>query len=82
SSGACGGYNSDSEFVIALNSPQFGSGGNCYKMITIHANGKSTQAQIVDECVGCGYGGIDMSPSLFQFFGPLSLGVLDITWSF
>ncbi|KAH8120367.1 hypothetical protein DFH11DRAFT_1685688 [Phellopilus nigrolimitatus] len=83
--GACGGTNSDSDFVSAhvLNAPiQYGGGQDCYKMITISYQGKSTQAQIVDECPGCPYGGLDMSPGLFAFFSSPDAGVIYGDWNF
>ena len=34
------------------------------------------------KCPGCPYGGLDMSTGLFQFFAPLSVGVLYGSWVF
>lgn len=51
-------------------------------MITITAKGKSTQAQIVDECPGCPYGGLDFSPGLFQYFASEDEGVITGSWVF
>ncbi|KAL8277542.1 hypothetical protein RQP46_010097 [Phenoliferia psychrophenolica] len=48
----------------------------CFKEITISYGGKSAQAQIVDACEACGYGGIDLSPSLFSFFASQSVGII------
>ncbi|KAK4705303.1 chorismate synthase, partial [Phenoliferia sp. Uapishka_3] len=82
--GACGITNSDSDFIVALNSAQYGDSGAissyCFKEITISYGGKSTTAQITDECPGCPYGGLDMSPSLFQYFASESVGVIYVTW--
>ncbi|KAJ7110188.1 RlpA-like double-psi beta-barrel-protein domain-containing protein-containing protein [Mycena epipterygia] len=75
-SGACGGTNSDSDFVVALNVPQWNNGANCYKEITITYNGKTTNAQIVDECEHCPYEGLDFSPSLFSFFESTDVGII------
>ncbi|KAG2349575.1 hypothetical protein BDR05DRAFT_994593 [Suillus weaverae] len=80
--GACGTTNQPGDFIVALNSAQYGSGGNCYQMITITVNGLTAQAQIVDECPGCPYAGLDLSEGLFQYFAPLGSGVLYGTWSF
>ncbi|EIN03661.1 hypothetical protein PUNSTDRAFT_109272 [Punctularia strigosozonata HHB-11173 SS5] len=80
--GACGKTNTDADFIVALNSQQYGSGGNCFDMITITANGKTTQAQITDECPGCPYGGLDLSPGLFSFFADQSAGVIYGSWNF
>ncbi|TFY73985.1 hypothetical protein EWM64_g10027, partial [Hericium alpestre] len=83
--GACGKSNVPSDFIVALNTPQFGSGypgPHCFEMITITYNGKSTQAQIMDECPGCPFGGLDLSRGLFDFFASEDLGVLSATWEF
>ncbi|KAH9967836.1 hypothetical protein BC827DRAFT_1122648, partial [Russula dissimulans] len=64
---------------------QFGSGypgPNCFKEITISVDGKTTSAQIVDECPGCPYGGLDLTEGLFEFFASLGVGVLSGTWEF
>ncbi|KIJ25692.1 hypothetical protein M422DRAFT_144808, partial [Sphaerobolus stellatus SS14] len=80
--GACGITNVPTDFVIALDSDQFGTGQDCFKTITITSQGKTTNAQIVDKCPGCPFGGIDMSTSLFQFFADLGVGVLEVDWDF
>ncbi|KAI0062182.1 hypothetical protein BV25DRAFT_1787957, partial [Artomyces pyxidatus] len=71
--------------VVALNSAQFGGGypgPNCFKMITLTVGSKSTQAQIVDECPGCPFGGLDLTEGLFTFFADESVGVLTGSWTF
>lgn len=83
--GACGEVNVDSDFIVALNSPQFGSGypgPNCFKQVQINANGKSATATIMDQCPGCAYGDLDMSPSLFSHFADHSVGVFQMDWDF
>ncbi|TFK41690.1 hypothetical protein BDQ12DRAFT_678348 [Crucibulum laeve] len=71
--GACGIQNSDDSYTVAINSPQYGGGSpgpNCFKSITISYNGKTAIATIMDECLGCPYGGLDLTPGLFRFFEP------------
>ncbi|KAF9065300.1 RlpA-like double-psi beta-barrel-protein domain-containing protein-containing protein [Rhodocollybia butyracea] len=80
--GACGITNSPSDFIVALNSAQYGNGEFCFQMITITVGSQTTQAQITDECPGCPFGGLDFSEGLFQFFSPLSVGVLTGSWDF
>ncbi|KAF9241353.1 hypothetical protein BU15DRAFT_73480 [Melanogaster broomeanus] len=46
--------------IVALNSAEYSGGAHCFEMITITINGKSTQAQITDECPGCATGGLDL----------------------
>lgn len=80
--GACGKTNSNSDFIVALNAIQFGSGGYCFQTVTITANGKTTTAQVTDECMGCPYGGLDFSRGLFNYFAPESVGILTGSWYF
>ena len=40
----------DSQRVVALSTGWYNGGSRCGKMITISANGRSTQAMVVDEC--------------------------------
>jgi hypothetical protein len=83
--GACGKVNKPSDFIVALNSAQYGGGypgPHCFQQITIHCRGKTTSATIMDECPGCPFGGLDFSKGLFEFCGPLSLGVITGSWEF
>jgi len=80
--GACGKTNVASDYIVALNSAQYGSGGYCFQMITITYGGKSCQAQITDECPGCPYGGLDLSPGLFDYFASESAGIIYGSWEF
>ncbi|KAJ8596908.1 hypothetical protein M405DRAFT_34414 [Rhizopogon salebrosus TDB-379] len=80
--GACGTFNSPSDFIVALNSCDYDGGAHCFQTITITVNGKSTQAQITDECPGCPCGGLDLSEALFGFFAPVSEGELSGTWTY
>ncbi|KAI9448483.1 hypothetical protein H4582DRAFT_1766883, partial [Lactarius indigo] len=89
--GACGQYNKPSDFIVALNSAQFGGGQYCGKTITITYEGKSTQAVIMDEatipssalgCPGCPYAGLDFSEGLFTFFVSTSVGTIYGEWVF
>jgi len=83
--GACGKHNVASDFIVALNTPQYGGGypgPNCFKTITMTYNGKTTQATVMDQCPGCPYGGLDLSRGLFNFFASESVGILYGTWYF
>ncbi|KAI0797820.1 RlpA-like double-psi beta-barrel-protein domain-containing protein-containing protein [Abortiporus biennis] len=83
--GACGQVNVASDFIVALNSDQYGGGypgPHCFEKIIITYNGKSTTATIMDECPGCPYGGLDLSRGLFGFFASLDEGVLQASWVF
>ncbi|KAG2145382.1 plant expansin [Suillus bovinus] len=83
--GACGQYSSPGDFIVALNVAQFGGGypgPECFKSITISYGGKTTQATIMDECMGCPLGGLDFSEGLFEFFSSLDEGVIYGSWWF
>jgi expansin (peptidoglycan-binding protein) len=55
----------------------------CGKSITISWQGKTATATIMDTCPGCANGGLDLTPSLFQQFAPLSEGRLTgMTWTY
>jgi len=75
---ACGDWPKPSDFVVAMNSPSFQ--GSCHKPITITYGNKQTTAKIVDECPTCWPHGIDMSDGLFEFFAPLSVGLIYVDW--
>ncbi|KAJ7100135.1 RlpA-like double-psi beta-barrel-protein domain-containing protein-containing protein [Mycena belliarum] len=84
--GACGWTNSDSEFVVALTAQQWDNGAHCGKEISISWKGKTTNAKIVDECMGCPMGGLDFSQGLFSFFvgqgNNNNVGIIYGDWSF
>ncbi|KAF7338437.1 hypothetical protein MVEN_02069500 [Mycena venus] len=83
--GACGGWNTDSDFIVALNQQTFGysyPSPYCWKKISMTYNGKTTTAQITDSCPGCPDGGLDLSPGLFSFFASQDEGVIYGSWEF
>ncbi|KAJ9116405.1 hypothetical protein QFC22_004847 [Naganishia vaughanmartiniae] len=83
--GACGEVNTDSDYIVALNSAQYGEGypgPECFKQIQISANGKTATATIMDQCPSCSYGELDLSPSLFNHFASPDDGVFQMTWDY
>ncbi|RYP86390.1 hypothetical protein DL770_004895 [Monosporascus sp. CRB-9-2] len=86
--GACGRVNSASDPVVALSPAQYGSFPNpnnspvCGRWITIHGNGRTTAAQVVDMCPSCASGSIDVSPVIFDDIAPLDVGRIQVTWDF
>ncbi|KAH8104441.1 hypothetical protein DFH11DRAFT_1760872 [Phellopilus nigrolimitatus] len=50
--------------------------------ITIHYNGKTHSATIMDECPGFPHGALDMSQAPFNYFASEDLGVIYGSWSF
>ncbi|KAG5634518.1 hypothetical protein H0H81_001681 [Sphagnurus paluster] len=79
--GACGKVNSPSDFIVALNHGQFESQNYCFQTITITCGGKTTQAQVVDECMECPWGALDFSQGLFEYFSGLDAGYLYGSWT-
>ncbi|MCO5565433.1 hypothetical protein L7F22_019106 [Adiantum nelumboides] len=85
--GNCGWSSSSNEYVVALNTAQYGStsqvSGACGQTITINYNGKSAQAKIVDSCPTCPYGALDLSTGLFSYLtnGNMGLGEIQMNWS-
>jgi hypothetical protein len=83
--GACGQTDGPGDDIIALTVQMYGNGypgPQCFKGVTIECNGKTHNAVIKDECMGCPYCGIDMSTGLFQKFAGLGAGVLSCNWWF
>ncbi|KAK2460569.1 hypothetical protein APHAL10511_007039 [Amanita phalloides] len=78
--GACGRSFTDQDFVVAINPMQYAGGVLCFQTITITANGKTTTAQIVDQCMGCPFAGLDLSRGLFEYFASSSMGKIYGTW--
>jgi len=85
--GACGGWNNAGDFIVAVNSAQFGGyavypPAICGKQITISYNGKQVGAVVADECPTCGYGELDLSRGLFAQFATENDGVFYAEWWF
>nr|ODN99655.1 hypothetical protein L204_02088 [Cryptococcus depauperatus CBS 7855] len=84
--GACGGWNVASDYIVALNSNQYGGGypgPQCGRSITISYNGVQVGGvKIADECPSCAYGGLDLSRGLFARFESENAGVFYMTWWF
>ncbi|KAH8777386.1 barwin-like endoglucanase [Diaporthe sp. PMI_573] len=78
--GACGETNTNTDAVAAVSSAVYNSGGGCDRVATIHYNGRSTTARVVDLCPSCATGSIDVSPAVFQALSPLSAGRIQVTW--
>jgi len=85
--GACGWWNTANDYIVAVNSPQFGGyavypPAICGKQITISYNGKQVGAVAADECPTCGYGELDLSRGLFNNFATENDGVFYAEWWF
>ncbi|KZP20981.1 hypothetical protein FIBSPDRAFT_861138 [Athelia psychrophila] len=93
--GACGVYNVDTDYIVAVSEALFDSytetsPGNpntnvlCNRPISISYGGVNVQATITDRCAGCaGWGDLDMTPSLFTRFAAESVGrIYSVDWVF
>jgi hypothetical protein len=49
---------------------------------TVTHGGKSIQVKIVDRCVGCAVGDIDLTPTAFAALADVGLGRTSVTWQF
>jgi hypothetical protein len=49
---------------------------------TVTHGDKSIQVKIVDRCVGCAVGDIDLTPAAFAALADMSLGRTSVTWQF
>ncbi|KAI0080575.1 hypothetical protein K474DRAFT_1581581, partial [Panus rudis PR-1116 ss-1] len=78
--GACGKTNSDGDFVRVLNWGDGYPGPQCFKSITISYKGKTHEATIMDECMGCPPNGLDFSRGLFNYFASEDEGVIYGDW--
>ncbi|KAI8377361.1 RlpA-like double-psi beta-barrel-protein domain-containing protein-containing protein, partial [Blakeslea trispora] len=84
--GACGPYEDNNSQIVALNAAQYGPLNKrsdwCGKRIKICHHERCTIATITDACPKCHYGGLDLTPAVWdQLYGDRSRGVLDIVWS-
>ncbi|RIA85292.1 expansin module family protein [Glomus cerebriforme] len=84
--GSCGWKNDESEFVGALNAPQYGKFSDpadspiCGKCIKITGPKGTVKVKLVDKCPECKRGDIDMSPAAFKKIANLDDGRVPITW--
>ncbi|CAF4943542.1 unnamed protein product, partial [Rotaria sp. Silwood1] len=87
---ACGIRHSDSEYIAALNAPQFDvhtSDGNpnlnslCNRRIQVKGPRGLIVVRVVDRCSSCSHGSLDLSPAAFKVVaGSLSVGVDQVSW--
>ncbi|KAJ3341147.1 hypothetical protein HDU93_005556 [Gonapodya sp. JEL0774] len=79
--GACGGQLWDSDYAVALNSPQYSQGGWCGQQICIQADGAAVTATVLDLCPECPWGALDLTPAAYQAVSGGSLGMIpSVRW--
>ncbi|KAJ1928388.1 hypothetical protein IWQ60_002110 [Tieghemiomyces parasiticus] len=85
--GACGWQNSDSDFVAALNAPQFGNPANpnanplCGQKALVTGPKGSVTVTIVDKCPPCKSGDLDLSVGAFDQIADQAAGRVPVSWT-
>ncbi|KAH8091721.1 RlpA-like double-psi beta-barrel-protein domain-containing protein-containing protein [Cristinia sonorae] len=90
--GACGGINTEKDFIVAVSTQIFngfpGAGANpnknpiCGKKLTATSRGKKVTVKIVDQCPGCSRDSIDLSPAAFNTLADPATGRLhNVRWT-
>ncbi|XP_006454368.1 hypothetical protein AGABI2DRAFT_133064 [Agaricus bisporus var. bisporus H97] len=64
--GACGGHQTENDYIIAISHLIFDGGSHCGDTVTITYKGKTVQATVRDKCMGCDANHIDLSPGLLR----------------
>jgi hypothetical protein len=84
--GNCGWQSQPSEYVVAMNAPQWSEnggtasgGGPCGRnvIITDKVTGKQATATVVDQCPTCAHGSLDMSEGLLASSTTATLALVD-----
>ncbi|PRP89268.1 hypothetical protein PROFUN_02142 [Planoprotostelium fungivorum] len=86
--GACGTYASGSDYIAALNAPQWGAdpngnpnnNPNCGRKAVVTGPLGSVTVTIQDKCPPCKSGDLDLSPAAFNQIGDPQQGRIHITW--
>ncbi|KAI9042578.1 RlpA-like double-psi beta-barrel domain-containing protein [Aspergillus affinis] len=79
---SCGWTNDGlTENVVAL-SHEVMQDSDCGRMITIEYNGKTTTAKVVDKCMGCNAGSVDLSRAAFDAVASAVDGRVQGKWKF
>ncbi|XP_055344311.1 uncharacterized protein LOC129592321 [Paramacrobiotus metropolitanus] len=88
--GACGWWNNNGELVAAVSHVEYGWQANpntapvCGKCANVRAdsNGNQVKVKIVDKCMGCNSGSIDLSPAAFGRLASLDAGRIKVSWDY
>jgi hypothetical protein len=79
--GACGWWNSDSDYIAAVSASLFDSQRPCGRNIRVSYGGRSVTVQVVDRCAGCAWGDVDLTPAAFTaLVGSLDAGRVQGSW--
>ncbi|KAK3816328.1 MAG: RlpA-like double-psi beta-barrel-protein domain-containing protein-containing protein, partial [Benniella sp.] len=78
--------NSVTEFIAALNKPDFGpyprasKSPACGQCLKVKGPGGTVQVQVVDMCPSCKSGDVDLSPAAFAKIAHIDQGRVPISW--
>ncbi|KAL7787150.1 expansin-like protein [Trichoderma ceciliae] len=79
--GACGWWNGDNDYVVAMSAPLFDSQRPCGRNIRVNYGGRSITVKVVDRCAGCAWGDVDLTPRGFRdLIGSLDAGRVQGSW--
>ncbi|WWD18814.1 hypothetical protein CI109_103269 [Kwoniella shandongensis] len=83
--GACGWTNSNSDYIVAVNSAQY-EGAKCGQKLWLWnpATQKMAFPTVADECPSCSSGDLDLSTGLFEFLadGNMDQGIFEMKWGY
>ncbi|KIK00890.1 hypothetical protein K443DRAFT_678904 [Laccaria amethystina LaAM-08-1] len=79
--GTCGVAIQNTDFSVALDNTQFGTGGLCGRSVRVSYGGQSATVTVADKCPTC-VAGIGLTPAAFEYFAPLESGWFEATWEF
>jgi hypothetical protein len=85
--GSCGKVYQTTDHIVAMSTSLWTAANPnndpmCNKSIKITHGGKSVIAKVTDKCYSCGASAIDVSPSVFEAFGTLGTGVIQVDWTY
>lgn len=79
--GACGQYNGDGDYIVAVSAALFDQQHPCGRRIRVYGSSGSVDVTVVDRCTGCSYNDLDLSPAAFQgSIGDLGIGRRNANW--
>ena len=70
----------DDSLVVAMNGHHYGNATLCGACIEVQGPSGTVTARVVDRCVGCAQGSLDLSRAAFARIAPLSAGRIDVSW--
>ncbi|KAF9371594.1 hypothetical protein CPB97_001857 [Podila verticillata] len=82
--GSCGTPFNTNDMIVAMNAAVMDGTSKCGQTVRIKYGGKTVTARVTDTCPSeyCSSSSLDLSQAVFKQLAPLSVGVIDIEWSF